>query len=158
LIKILITGAPTIGKTSLAKRLAENLGYKYVADKEILPVGSYEEITFQGSLLKEVDVEKLNLKDDSFDDNTVFEGLLFPETDLDFDVIFMLYLSEDELRKRLTARGYSDAKIEDNVFSQNSGYLRDLSEKICETVFILQRQSLSEDLKVIEDILQDISK
>ncbi len=148
-IKILVTGVPGVGKTTIASELAKQLNYKCINEKELLTKEMYDEIRLHGSFVKDVDIEKLQSVFDKINDDVVFDGILFPELKTKFDAIIVLYLDEDRLRARLKEREYADVKIEDNIFAQQNHYLANLVEKKSENVLILGCESLDTDIKQI---------
>jgi len=152
-MKILITGVPGTGKTTLAKELAMRLNYKYINEKEMLTQDMYVDARVYGQFVKDVDIEKFELEVLKIEDNVVLDGLLFPETKLKYDFAFVLHLEEKKLRQRLKKRGYADAKIEDNVFAQNHGYLTEVLGNKSKNTYFIERKSIKEDLQAILDLI-----
>lgn len=106
-----ITGTPGTGKTSVAKVLRER-GYdvldmtQYIKDNGLREEYDAERDTYS------VDVERLNDSLAEMDD-CLFEGHLAHF--MDVDVIIVMRCHPDVLAQRLRKRGYSDAKVRENV-------------------------------------------
>ncbi len=109
---IAITGTPGAGKTTIAKLLSERLNYVYVDLKDFavsngLGEAQGDEIAIDVKRLPEVAREKLEKKD------VVVDGHL--SHFIPADVVVVLRIDPRVLAKRLEGRGYSRAKIADNV-------------------------------------------
>ena len=112
-MKVLITGTPGVGKSTVAKIVGKRLGYRVVdissfakENKEIILEYDKERDTYV------VDVEKLRKKLKN-EDNVIVEGHL--SHFLDGDVVVVLRLHPKKLKERLKSRGYSEKKIKENV-------------------------------------------
>ncbi len=109
---IAVSGTPGTGKTTVAKMLAEKIGYKYVslnelAKKEGLYAG-YDE----RRRCEIVDVEKISEKVKKMK-NAVVESHYAHE--VFSDALIILSCDIKELRKRLEKRGWRKEKIDENV-------------------------------------------
>ncbi len=112
-MRILITGTPGVGKTTVSKILGEMLGFKVVSISEI--VERDKELILGYDRKRQtyiVDIDKLRekLKNES---NIIIEGHL--SHFLDGDIVIVLRLHPEELRKRLESRGYSKGKVDENA-------------------------------------------
>lgn len=124
-MKILIAGLPGSGKTTQAKKIAEDLNLPILLMgellREIASTGSelgekIKQIMHTGALVDDetvAQVIKESIGKNSAKDSFVMEG--YPRSlkqieifDPEFDKIFNLKLSEDELWKRVQGRGRSD--------------------------------------------------
>ena len=111
---IAITGTPGTGKTSVATEL-RSLGYEvldineFIKEKGLLKERDEDRDTFC------VDVDSLDLLLDEYrsKDMIFIEGHF--SHSVECDMIIVLRCSPDVLEKRLRERGYSDAKIKENV-------------------------------------------
>lgn len=109
---IAVTGTPGVGKTTIARLLSERLGYEYVDLKDLAvssglgePQG--DETAIDVERLPEVARTKLEGK------NAVVDGHL--SHFIPADVVIVLRADPRILARRLENRGYSRAKIADNV-------------------------------------------
>ena len=120
-MKIVITGTPGTGKSSVAKELAKASRTplisiaEFVKEKGLLEVG------------EEVDVEKLEKElnkrlEEEKAGGWIVEGHLACEIKLPADYVFVLRANPDVLRKRLKKRGYSEKKIEENLLVEMLDY------------------------------------
>jgi adenylate kinase len=116
---IIVTGTPGTGKTTYAKALAQQLGYRYL--------DLHEFIVAKG-LAEEKDVERDSL---IIDEQALVEALLptvvaRPETVVDGHLSYCVppeHVTKcvvtkcelKELKTRLEARGYSEAKVRENL-------------------------------------------
>jgi adenylate kinase len=126
-MKIMITGVPGSGKSTYAKLLTKELGIKSFNDKDF--VVDADEIELYGSKVKDVDIvkfEKKARKELKGKEEFILEGLLFPETEIEVDLILILEPNEEELEKRMKEREYSDLKIAENIYCQETNYFYEL--------------------------------
>lgn len=111
-MRIVVTGVPGTGKTSVAKILAERLGYPLITVKDL-------------TREKYVDTRKLRLKTiwtiKDMDD-VILEGHLFCETKLPVDLVIVLRTNPEELKKRLEPRNYPEKKIKENLMAEFVDY------------------------------------
>lgn len=115
---ILITGTPGVGKSTLCKSLTELTGLQWLEiskiAKEYNCIEEYDEI-YQCPVLDEDKLldglEEVMSKGGNIVD--YFSCDFFPERW--FDIVFILRTDNTRLYDRLTARGYSGKKLEDNV-------------------------------------------
>lgn len=125
-MKLLVTGTPSVGKTTIAKTLAKALRLKYLNEKEFAlrcGIGKWDVATNELEVpLKplEKELNKLLKKEKKI----VIEGHMLCETRLDVDAVILLRLDPEILQMRLERLGYSDEKIMDNVFCEGIDYCR----------------------------------
>ncbi|MDP6671202.1 MAG: AAA family ATPase [archaeon] len=125
-MRIIITGSPGVGKTSISKALGKGLKYKVVNEKAfavengigkwdskneelVVPLGKLQKALNQ-ALEKEKDL--------------IVEGHLLCETKLKVDAVIVLRLHPELLQARLGERSYSAEKIQDNVFCEGIDYCK----------------------------------
>ncbi len=113
-MRILITGTPGTGKTSVSKRLSQLIKMEVVHLNDII---------FEKNIYKEydkeresyvVDLEKMERICKAYE-NVIIEGHLAHYCMRDGDIIIILRANPLTLKKRLKRRGYNIKKIEENV-------------------------------------------
>jgi len=118
-MRILITGTPCTGKTTVSKLLSEKLSYKYISLLDLVKsFGLYEDYDRSANEYI-VDLEKLAnwiqewIRDK---DNLVIESLypqVFPNQYIDY--VFVLRSNPERLKECMKRRGYPQEKILDNI-------------------------------------------
>ncbi|XP_065165112.1 adenylate kinase isoenzyme 6-like [Atheta coriaria] len=115
---ILVTGTPGVGKSLLCVKLAEITGMRWI---------DVSKVAVENNCLEEFDQE---YNCPILDEDKLMDGLeesmslggnivdyhsceFFPERW--FDIVFVLRVDNTTLFDRLTARGYSGKKLEDNI-------------------------------------------
>jgi adenylate kinase len=111
-MRIALTGTPGTGKTSVAALLP----YRVIDINAIVKGGLNLGMDLERGCL-EADMEGLEMKlaEMDTDELTILEGHF---SHYFADVAVVLRLVPSELRKRLEARGYSEAKIKENLESE----------------------------------------
>lgn len=125
---ILIVGTPGTGKSTLASLVAEKANLKHLNVGEITREQNFYESYDEERQCHILDEDKLldHLEDLTSDGGTIVEyhGCdFFPERW--FDVVFVLRTDNTKLFDRLTARGYGENKIRENVECEIFGVLAD---------------------------------
>lgn len=118
-MKIIITGVPGTGKTSVANVLAEKTGWPIIRANDLV----HREY---------VDTRKLRMKalwTIKNMDNAILEGHLFCEVKLPVDHVIVLRTRPDVLEERLKPRGYPEKKIRENVMAEMLDYCLSRAEK-----------------------------
>ncbi len=120
-MRIGITGTPGVGKSTVARRLANRLGFSVTSlDDIVIRRGAYLEYDVERDsyVVDEEAVEKI--LNEVVLDNGVYEGLSVVYTtnpDL-FDIVFVLRCDPYTLEERLRAKGFKEAKIKENVSAE----------------------------------------
>lgn len=124
-MRLLVTGTPGVGKTTIALRLAKKLHLKVVSETAFCrrhKIGKWdfesrEQIVPLGKL------QKLLSGHLRIHDNVIVDGHLSSEIKLAWiDAVIVVLLSPDRLEFRLRERGYNEVKIQDNVLCEGIGY------------------------------------
>lgn len=111
-MRIAVTGTPGVGKTTVAERLADELGLEYVDLTEEVRGGAsagYDEE-------RDTYVADIDALEDSVPENAVLDGHIAHRLENDYTVV--LRCAPDELRERLSERGWNEEKITENVESE----------------------------------------
>lgn len=122
-MKLLITGTPGTGKTTISKELGKVLKIEPINEKDFAlknRLGCFNE---ENEL--EIPLISLEKKVNSFlakKKNALFEGHVLCETKLKVDAVVVLKINPEELESRLEGRRYSPEKIMDNVFCEGIDY------------------------------------
>lgn len=148
-MRISISGTPAVGKTSVSKKLAEKLNYEYVNVNELarekdLVVGKAKDIEI-------IDEEKL--KDVDLNENVVLDGHL--SHFIPCDVVFVLRLVPDELKKRLERKDWNRKKIKENLEAEILGICSYQAREENEEVYEIDTTGLSKE-EVVEKIMEII--
>lgn len=120
-MKLVITGTPGTGKTTVAKAIAARLGVTLAEANEVarrrkcFKKGSRSEVDL-GKLEKALRKELHGLK------GFVAEGHLLCDVKLACDACVVLRCNPRVLRKRLKARGYDRKKLADNLLCEALDY------------------------------------
>ncbi|HLC92783.1 MAG TPA: AAA family ATPase [archaeon] len=125
-MRICITGTPGVGKTTIAKKLGQELGHKVLNEKEFsLREGIGEFDAAENELV--VPIEKLESRLNKLlakEKNIIVEGHMLCEIKGKFDFCVLLRLNPERLGARLELRGYRDEKVQDNVFCEGIDYCK----------------------------------
>uniref|UniRef100_A0A914PIH9 Adenylate kinase isoenzyme 6 homolog n=1 Tax=Panagrolaimus davidi TaxID=227884 RepID=A0A914PIH9_9BILA len=117
---ILITGSPGVGKSAVAQKVANSLGFTLVNVSQVAIenefIDSYDEGVDSFNLDEDRLLDYLETGLGSHDGGIIVEYHaceLFPERW--FDIVIILRCDNTVLFDRLTSRGYSEQKIKENV-------------------------------------------
>jgi adenylate kinase len=129
-MRILITGTPGTGKSSVAREISKRKGWPLLSLKEIAEK--------RGCIIRKegkeriVDAEKLRkeaLRELKGKKDAVIEGHLGCEFSLPVDFVFILRARPAELRRRMGRRGYNSRKIEENLMAEMLDYCSQVSAR-----------------------------
>lgn len=109
-----ITGTPGTGKTSVAERLGDILGYEVIAVNDVAERDTVETATDEQRNVKEIDVPSLveEIERDIGTD-AIIDGHMSHHVPADLTVV--LRCDPDELEQRLEAKGWSEEKQDENI-------------------------------------------
>jgi len=133
-MKIVITGSPGTGKTTIAKLLSKQMNLELISIKEHVE---------QNDLCEgeecEVDISKLKRSLEFLDekDDYIIEGHLACEQRIPADFLFVLRADPEVLRERLSERNYGPEKLRENLMAEILDYCT-------------QRSQASYDITIIE--------
>ena len=139
-IRILITGTPGIGKTSLAKELGAILKCPVLNERQF----AYEnKIGEWNTGLNELEIgpkelEKALNREIRKHKRIVVEGHLLCEMKLKVDYAIVLRVHPEILEMRLEARGYNPEKVQDNVFCEGIDYCKKHMRRNCKKSKIIE--------------------
>lgn len=128
-MRILITGTPGTGKSSVSSIISRRKGWALLRLKDIAEKGCV--IKKEGKE-KIVDLGKLRsatLRELKGKKDAIIEGHLGCEFHLPVDFAFVLRTRPSALRRRLAKRGYPAGKIQVNLLSEMLDYCTQLSEQ-----------------------------
>ncbi len=125
-MRILITGTPGVGKSTIASRLGKALKHKVVSEKtycEKHNIGKWDSKTRE----RVVPISRLEKSLSAYlqkHEKVIIEGHLSCECRLrPMDAVVVVRLPPDRLEFRLhERRGYSEVKIQDNVLCEGIDY------------------------------------
>lgn len=146
-MRIVITGTPGVGKTSVAAEVSTVLGLTHIdvskAAREMGIAVEKDNDTFE----VDVDILKKKLKD--MDDIIIDSH--FAEM-FDADLVFVLRCEPKILHRRLTERGYSERKVKENVEVEILDYclVNALEYHSPEKIFEITENAVEEIVKVAE--------
>lgn len=121
-MKILVTGTPGVGKTTISKKLSEMCGIEHIDITDYIKSNkvyeSYDERL--SSLVFDEDhvIDHLNKYIEDKDSFIIDTHSPVVAIDITFDYIFHVKCDTSVLGDRLEARGYSQYKIEKNLESE----------------------------------------
>jgi len=155
-MRLIITGTPGVGKTTLARLLSKKLGCLAYNEKTLAlekKIGKWNEK--ENELV--IPLEPFAKMLDAFlskQKNAVIEGHLLCELKLKADYVILIRVHPELLESRLQERNYTEEKIQDNVFCEGIDYCKKHVERNYPKEKIVEIQSG----KTIKETLDKIIK
>lgn len=147
---IVITGTPGVGKTTHAEQLARATGFKHLSVNQIVKDEGFHEGKDEetGSWIVDEDklldyIEALPLHTDGGYILDWHACDLFPERWI--DLVIVLRCDSTLLYDRLTARGYKDKKLEENMDSEIMQVLLDEAREAYKEEIVVELKSESNE-------------
>lgn len=131
-MRIVVTGTPGVGKTTIGRVLAKRLGIRRVVNETEFAlsrnIGKWDRnenelVVPPAKLRAELNRELSKEKD------ILVEGHMLCEIKLKVDAVVLLRLHPELLEARLSAKGYRAEKVQDNVFCEGIDYCRKHAER-----------------------------
>jgi len=140
-MRILITGVPGTGKTTIAKELSKELKIPLYDIKKFTKAKDVD----IASLKKKTEKELNNKKD------WILEGHIFCEYKTNADFIFLFDTTEIKLREIYKKRKYLPEKIEENIFCKNINYFEKKLKKFYKKIYKLEtNKDVKKNIKEIK--------
>ncbi len=111
-MRLIITGTPGTGKTSVAGILSRRLGWRVIHDKDLAKRRVVDLRSFRASAFNVLRWAR----------DIIAEGHLFCEVRLPADAVVVLRTRPDVLAERLRRRGYPERKVWENVEAEALDY------------------------------------
>ncbi|HID27123.1 MAG TPA: adenylate kinase [Methanosarcinales archaeon] len=153
-----ITGTPGTGKTSACKLLKKCIPYPVIPLNELIKkhqlyIGKDEE---RDSLIVDIDTLKLQISSIlDVNKNIVIESHLSHYVS---DIAIVLRTSPKELKKRLSLKRYSDAKIKENIEAEALDIILVEALELCNKVYEINTTNMTveEVCNAIKEIIWNV--
>ncbi len=162
-MRIVITGTPATGKTTLSQKLGEYLNCEVIDANNIVEKNKFWEGKDKyGSLIvKEKELRDFLIGITSQKKTWIAEGHLLCEFEIPSDVVVVLRTDPKELIRRMKSRNYPEFKIKENVTSEIVDYCIFRTEQNYKNTPIVEIDNTKfktpeEVLKYIEEKKRDV--
>lgn len=157
-MRILVTGTPGVGKTTLSRRIVEATGIKYICITDYVKRNNLY-TTYCGELDTYVFDETVvhsHLLDSVYELRSFVIDTHSPSvaSGIPFDIIFHVHCSTSELFDRLAARDYSVEKITENIDCEIFNVIGEDLEDYFEgcNVVLVNGSSVADESPVADDM------
>ncbi len=116
--RIIVTGTPGTGKSTIGKKLAEALEKKFTEANDLVKDNGL----YTGKKKDSLIVDLNGLKDNLEGVQGVISGGILCNVSLEADFVFVLRTDPEELRGRLEEKGWDKEKIEENLEAEAVDY------------------------------------
>ncbi len=159
-MRIIITGTPGVGKTTIAKALAQKLKCKCINEHEFCEKNKIGKLDkHSGELVVQLRALQKSLKRVlEKEKDFVLEGHLVCEASLPADLVVVLTCKAAVLEKRLKRKGYSDEKTFDNLFCEQTEYCYKMAVKVFGKKRVLRVENSKGIKKTLPNILRALEK
>ncbi len=153
---IIVTGTPGTGKTDIAKAIAKKLKMKYIDVNEVIDSNNLKECYDKKRDTYVVDEKKLSkalvgiIKKDK---NVVIDSHMAHEIPSKYVELCVVTKCElNELKKRLSKRGYHENKVRENMDAEIFGICMEEAKEIGHKILIIDTTK-KKALKLVESLL-----
>ncbi len=125
-MQLIITGSPGVGKSSVAKALGKKIKHVVVNEQQFAlekKIGKWDSEESELVIPLQQFAKELN-KLLAKEKNIILEGHLLCELLLPVDFVVLLRAKPTVLEQRLHAKGYSELKVQENVFCEANDYCK----------------------------------
>ncbi len=152
-MRICISGDVAVGKTTIAKALAERLNLPLISLKDFVEEEKLAEGRDEDFDAVIVDVEKLQrVLEEKLPKDCIVEGHLLVEFKLSDAVLVLVEGKAKTLYERMKARGYSEKKIEENLIAHHLNYFEERAKEVWGSYIIMENKGSIEE--VVGEILK----
>lgn len=129
-MRVVITGTPGTGKTKISAKLARMLGVKLVSVKDLVEKERIYKMRAGERIVDTKLLDKIMRRALKNEKDYIVEGHLACEVKIPCSYVFALRTHPDELKKRLSKRGYHKEKLEENIMTEMLDYCVQRVEKV----------------------------
>ncbi len=130
-MKLLITGSPGVGKTTIAKAVGKKLKCRVLNELQFAlekKIGKWD-VEENELIIPLRRIERALNQELKKEKNLVVEGHTLCETKLNVDFVILIRTDPEILEARLEKKGYKAEKVQDNVFCEGIDYCKKHAER-----------------------------
>jgi len=156
-MKIIVTGVPGTGKSTLAKALAKKMKCAYIDVNEIVKREKLWSRLEEGVMVVKMKELERRLRERAGSaKNYVVDGHLACELKIPADLVIVTRTNPDMLKKRLMKRDYDKITLIENMMAEAHDYCTILSEERYKDVReVVTDKKLADALKQVGKIMKD---